>query len=109
EPSHFVVALVRRVQGENFEDHDEQCQAHRQLREQVVEGDCEGKLNAVPKQINTHRLYLPLALYAKLFTKPPIRVCSSPAGQGRSGRSPESVTEPPGPSSPDRSHTAFPR
>jgi hypothetical protein len=59
EAGHLVVTLVRRPEGQNLEDHDEQGQPHGQLREQVVVGDREGKLNAMPHQVRAHRLPLP--------------------------------------------------
>jgi len=40
--------------GERLEHDDQRCQAHRQLREQIMKSDREGKMNAVEKQCVVH-------------------------------------------------------
>jgi hypothetical protein len=54
ETNHFVEALVACPQGQDLEDHDDQSQPHRQLRKQVMIGDGQGELNAVPQQVIGH-------------------------------------------------------
>src|SRR5439155_5367699 len=56
EAGHLVVALVLRTQGHHLEDHHEQGQPHGQLRKQVMIGDREGELDAVPEQCIRHRV-----------------------------------------------------
>ncbi len=50
----FVVVRGAGAEGDGFEDEDEEGEAHRQLREDVVEGDGEGELETVDGQRGVH-------------------------------------------------------
>jgi hypothetical protein len=49
-----VVVLVARAQGHRLQDHDQQRQPHRQLREQIVIRDREGEMKAVQTERGVH-------------------------------------------------------
>ena len=54
EAGGIVVGGVPGSQRERLEGHDEQGQAHGQLRKQVVVGDGEGKMNSVNEERVVH-------------------------------------------------------
>ena len=54
EPGCLVIAFVIVTQRHGLEIDDQRCDAHRQLREQVMEGDGKGKVQAVNQQCAIH-------------------------------------------------------